>query len=263
MYVIVRKNKLFYSIPRALLTKDKTAQIRCHYKLTPLSWPYQHQTGQGVLLKHFFNSWSVLKPPKQRRVQESVKETNVTSADPEHVLCSRTERKKNLSRVPVYVTWGKTPSPNAKKKIAVNLRKCQKLTGAAQTATRAERSCSSVAPVNGNEAVQFGFARAQGTGCNWWAPSCHLSTFLKWSQGTCAPICTDSLCKIKPRWKPVWGHKMPAIISQFCSSTSAAKSPGFGGAGIFVFNSALLPRHRTASARFSAALFGSNKLFYH
>lgn len=121
-----------------------------------------------------------------------------------------------------------------KKKIAVNLRKCQKLTGAAQTPTRPGGGCSSVAPANGNEAVQFGFTRAQGTGCNWWAPSCHLSTFLKWSQGTCAPICADSLCKIKPRWKPVWGHKMPAIISQFCSSTSAAKSPGFGGAGIFV-----------------------------
>lgn len=127
MYVIVRKNKLFYSIPRALLTKDKTAQIRCHYKLTPLSWPYQHQTGQGVLLKHFFNSWSVLKPPKQRRVQESVKETNVTSADPEHVLCSRTERKKNLSRVPVYVTWGKTPSPNAKKKNCCQSKKVPKV----------------------------------------------------------------------------------------------------------------------------------------
>lgn len=77
----------------------------------------------------------------------------------------------------------------------------------------------------------FSFRRAKGISCNWWARSCSLFTFLKWAQSNCTATFTNPLCKIKPSWKPVWGHKMPSLSFSSVPVKNAAKTSWVQGGG--------------------------------
>lgn len=80
----------------------------------------------------------------------------------------------------------------------------------------------------------FSCRRARGIGSNWWAQNCNLSTFLKRPQSSCAPICTGSLCKIKPSWMPAGAAKCLQLPVGSVPATVWPKSHGPSGAGLFV-----------------------------